>query len=136
MKKDMNDNLEKSALISISKSLPKIANVLRDIESTLQKQNVILYHIAERLDDEVDEITTIHCVTTSGVERIISMSVYELIDDWRGDCKICPENDAIVMSAIVFDEELIGNKIPVNSDFEAVMKYFIETDENGESENN
>lgn len=130
----LNENLEKSALLAICKSLPKIANVLRDINEHLCHQNAILYQIAENLDDGEDAVATIHCVTTSGIERIISMPVYELVEDWRGECKLCPENDAIVMSAVVFDEELIGDKLPVNSDFGALMDFFVKEAEDEDEE--
>ena len=70
----MNEKLENQLASTINKTLPRIAKSLYEISQSLAFHNHIMMHIAEWISSDEDEIITIHCITSEGIDRIISVN--------------------------------------------------------------
>lgn len=128
----MNEKLQNQLVSVVCKNLPRIAKTLEEISEHLYYHN---YYFEKLLNRTAEDIITIHCMTREGIDRILNVGVSYLIEDWHGENKLCPDNDAVIMSAKIEDHELIGDELPVNANFQQLMEYFVR-DEEEENEDN
>ena len=56
--------------------------------------------------------------------RIINSTLDELVTDWEGECKFCPENDAEIFSIVLDGNQLIGSEsLPIGITFIGCISY-------------
>lgn len=131
----MNEKLENQLASTINKNLPRIAKSLYEISQSLAFHNHIMMHLAEEICSDEDEIITIHCITSEGIDRIISINLDSLVEDWENEAKLCPDNNAVIMSAKVEEHEFIGDELPLNANFQQLMEYFCDEDDDSDDSN-